>query len=55
MDWSATGANERDQGPDLEDCFDLAAAQSLLLDAGFEIRSARERRETFTIIANKRE
>ena len=55
VDWSATGAGERDRGPDPEDCFDLATAQSRLLDAGFEIRSARERRETFTIVCRRRE
>lgn len=54
VDWSATGAGERDSGPDREDCFDLAEAQSLLLDAGFEIRSARERRETFAVVGVKR-
>jgi ubiquinone/menaquinone biosynthesis C-methylase UbiE len=55
MDWSATGAGERDRGPDREDCVDLATAQSLLLDAGFEIRSACERHETFTIVSSRRE
>lgn len=55
VDWSATGAGERDRGPDREDCFDLATAQSLLLEAGFEIRSACERRETFTIVSRRRE
>lgn len=54
VDWSATGAGDRDRGPDREDCFDLATAQSLLLDAGFEIRSACERRETFTIVSRRR-
>ncbi len=55
VDWSATGAGDRDRGPDPTDCFDLATAQSLLLDAGFEIRSARERRETFSVVCHKRE
>lgn len=55
VDWSATGAGERDRGPDPADCYDLATAQSLLLEAGFEIRSARERRETFAVVAVKRE
>lgn len=54
VDWSATGDGDRDRGPDPEDCFDLATAQSLLLEAGFEIRSALERRETFAIVARKR-
>lgn len=55
VDWSATGTGERDRGPDPEDCFDLATAQSLLLDAGFEIQAARERHETFTIVSSRRE
>ncbi|MFB6096790.1 MAG: class I SAM-dependent methyltransferase [Haloferacaceae archaeon] len=55
VDWSATGAGDRDRGPDPEDCYDLATAQSLLLEAGFEIRSARERRETFAVVAVRRE
>lgn len=55
VDWSATGAGERDRGPDPADCFDLATAQSDLLDAGFEIRAARERRETFVVAASRRE
>lgn len=54
VDWSATGAGDRDRGPDPEDCFDLATAQSLLLEAGFEIRSARERRETFALVGCRR-
>jgi len=54
-DWSATGAGERERGPSPDHCYDIATAQSLLLDAGFEIRSARERRETFTITARVRE
>jgi ubiquinone/menaquinone biosynthesis C-methylase UbiE len=55
VDWSATGAGERNRGPDREECFDLATAQSLLLEAGFEIRSACERRETFAIVSRRRE
>jgi ubiquinone/menaquinone biosynthesis C-methylase UbiE len=55
VDWSATGAGDRDRGPDPADCFDLATAQSLLLDAGFEIRSARERRETFSLACSRRD
>jgi ubiquinone/menaquinone biosynthesis C-methylase UbiE len=55
VDWSATGAGDRDSGPDRADCFDLAGAQSLLLEADFEIRSARERRETFAVVAKRRE
>lgn len=54
MDWSATGRGDRDQGPDPIDCFDPAEAQALLLDAGFEIQQAIERRETFVIVASTR-
>ena len=53
-DWSATGAGERERGPDEETCFDLATAQSLLLKAGFRIQDAHERRETFVVIATLR-
>jgi ubiquinone/menaquinone biosynthesis C-methylase UbiE len=53
-DWSATGAGERDRGPDRADCFDLAEAQTHLLAAGFEIRAATERRETFSIVCHNR-
>jgi hypothetical protein len=51
LDWSATGAGDRDRGPPVEACFDLATVQSQLLDAGFTIDSARERRETFVVTA----
>ena len=54
MDWSATGAGERDT-PVEEEYFDLATVQSLLIDSGFEIRSAQERRETFAIVAVRRD
>ncbi|MFB6130435.1 MAG: class I SAM-dependent methyltransferase [Salinigranum sp.] len=54
VDWSATGAGDRDRGPDPEDCFDLAAVQSLLLEVGFRIRAASERRETFVVVATLR-
>lgn len=52
-DWSATGAGLRDP-PVEEEYFDLAAVQSQLLDAGFRIRVARERLETFLVVAAKR-
>lgn len=55
VDWSATGAGDRDRGPAREDCFDLATAQAMLLEAGFEIRAARERRETFVVVSSRRE
>lgn len=50
VDWSATGAGER-ESPANEEYFDLATVQSLLIAAGFEIRVARERRETFVVVA----
>lgn len=53
MDRSATGGGDR--GPDPEDCVARATVQSLLLDAGFEIRSASERRETVTVVPCRRE
>ncbi len=53
VDWSATGAGERDP-PVEEEYFDLATCQSLLLEAGFRIRLARERRETFVVVATRR-
>jgi SAM-dependent methyltransferase len=51
VDWSATGAGERET-PVEEEYFDLATVQSLLLDAGFSIRTAKERRETFVVVAS---
>ena len=53
VDWSATGANERETSRD-EEYFDIATTQSLLLDAGFRIRNAEERRETFIVTATAR-
>jgi SAM-dependent methyltransferase len=50
-DWSATGAGTRDRGPPAGECFDLAGVQSRLLDAGFRIVTAQERRETFVVVA----
>lgn len=54
VDWSATGAGDRERGRHPEDYVDLATAQSRLLDAGFRIRTARERRETFVVVAARR-
>jgi len=54
VDWSATGAWDRERGPDPEHCYDLATVQSMLLDAGFRIQSAHERRETFVVVATRR-
>ncbi|MFB6362392.1 MAG: class I SAM-dependent methyltransferase [Halobacteriales archaeon] len=53
VDWSATGVGERDP-PVEEEYFDPASCQARLLDAGFRIRVARERRETFVVVATRR-
>ena len=53
VDWSATGAGDRDRGPPPEDCYDLASVQSMLIEAGFAIREAAERRETFVVVARR--
>lgn len=52
-DWSATAAGERDP-PVEEEYFDLATCQSRLLEAGFRIRLAQERRETFLVVGTPR-
>ncbi|WP_241430837.1 hypothetical protein [Halalkalicoccus jeotgali] len=49
VDWSATGAGERD-GRDEEEYLNLATVQLHLLEAGFHIVEAQERRETFVVI-----
>jgi SAM-dependent methyltransferase len=54
FDWSATGVGDRERGPDPAHCFDLATVQSMLIDAGFEVRDAHERRETFVVVARYR-
>ena len=53
VDWSATGAGERD-GRDDEEYLDLATVQSQLLDAGFRIVDAHERLETFVVVGARR-
>ena len=53
VDWSGTGAGERDT-PVEEEYFDLATVQSQLLDAGFQIDRAEERRETFVVVGSLR-
>jgi SAM-dependent methyltransferase len=53
MDWSASGEGNRNRGPDPDRCFDLATVQSMLLEAGFSIRNAHERRETFIVVAQR--
>ncbi|WP_332900229.1 class I SAM-dependent methyltransferase [Haladaptatus sp. CMSO5] len=54
FDWSATRAGETERGPPADMCFDIATAQSLLLDHGFRIQRAKERRETFVVVATRR-
>lgn len=54
VDWSATGAGEREHHRDDEEYFDLATVQSRLLANGFRIRHATERRETFVVVASRR-
>lgn len=53
VDWSATGAGERETPVD-EEYLDLATVQSHLLEAGFRIAHAEERRETFVIVGVRR-
>ncbi|MFB6353616.1 MAG: class I SAM-dependent methyltransferase [Halobacteriales archaeon] len=54
VDWSATGAGERERGQDPDHYYDLASVQAALLEAGFRIRDAGERRETFVVVASLR-
>ena len=49
VDWSAAGNGE--SGPPRSERFDAEAARSLLTAAGFTIESARERSETFAVVA----
>lgn len=51
IDWSATGAGDRERGRHPEDYFEVGVAQSRLAEAGFRIAEAHERRETFVIVA----
>lgn len=52
VDWSATGAGERDGRTD-ETYLDLASVQSDLLAADFAIQNARERYETFVVVGKR--
>lgn len=52
VDWSATGAGARDSPVD-EEYLDLTAVQSHLIDEGFRIRNAQERRETFVVVGER--
>ncbi|WIV68222.1 class I SAM-dependent methyltransferase [Natrialbaceae archaeon AArc-T1-2] len=51
VDWSADGPGT--DGPSLEERFGLAAATDQLETAGFEIERARNRPETFAIVARR--
>lgn len=53
VDWSATGAGERD-GREDEEYLNLATVQAQLLEADFRIVEAHERRETFVVIGRRR-
>lgn len=53
VDWSATGASERNTHHKGE-YLDLSTVQSNLLNAGFRIVRAHERRETFVVVGEKR-
>ncbi|ESS10700.1 MAG: methylase involved in ubiquinone/menaquinone biosynthesis [uncultured archaeon A07HR60] len=50
VDWSSRGLGE--MGPPTDQRYDLAAACEHLGDAGLQIRRARERRETFVVVAH---
>lgn len=54
VDWSGTGAGERET-PVEEDYLDLATVQADLLEAGFRIVEASERRETFVVVGALRQ
>jgi len=53
VDWSATGAGDREFRVD-EDYADIATVQSDLLDSGFRIVRASDRRETFVVVGQRR-
>jgi SAM-dependent methyltransferase len=53
VDWSATGAGER-EGRDDEEYLNIATVQSHLLEVDFQIVDAHERRETFVVIGARR-
>ena len=50
VDWSGAGENEA--GPPIEERFDAARARTLLERAGFDVRIATERVETFLAVAD---
>jgi len=51
VDWSREGRGEA--GPPLGERFDAARAREFFADAGFEVRLARERSETFRVVATR--
>ncbi len=51
VDWSRDGRGEA--GPPLDERFDAARAREFFEEAGFEIRLASERSETFRIVARR--
>lgn len=51
VDWSADG--ESAAGPPLEERFDLATARARLEAVGFDIAFARDRPETFAVVATR--
>lgn len=53
VDWSATGAGDREVRTD-EEYLDVATVQAHLINHGFRITTANERRETFIVIGQRR-
>jgi SAM-dependent methyltransferase len=51
VDWSREGRGEA--GPPLGERFDAARARDFFADAGFDVRFARERSETFRLVARR--
>jgi len=51
VDWSREGRGEA--GPSLEERFDADRAREFFADAGFDVRLARERSETFRLVARR--
>lgn len=49
VDWSREGRGEA--GPPLDQRFDAARARAFFADAGFDVQFARERSETFRLVA----
>ncbi len=51
VDWSRNGRAEA--GPPLDERFDASRARAFFDDAGFDVRFARERSETFRLVADR--